>query len=311
MIQRIVGWVTGCLGFIASVIAISAALGNAPLKVVGDIEFHATAWVLLATVFFGVCCGLTVPPLVNRCWTAPRRARAARFQELLLEIKALRSYYDQHDSGRGAGGRDAYATQLAAALAGPRRGRIVSPSGYRRAIRHGGPRQAPHRGGGGGGRGMHARLQEQTRRLFDSTIQVVYRGQGDEPDRKIAGVVADSQVLWSRYELRRRQGGGVATSVVRGERFFQEVIHRPVPIDLNVLRALLRRPLSLTWAATGSSASPASVPRRRRASGPSPTGYPARGRESRGRLSAGCSRPTNVDDPTAGLITGMLVTGQR
>ena len=107
MIQRIVGWVTGCLGFIASVIAISAALGNAPLKVVGDIEFHATAWVLLATVFFGVCCGLTVPPLVNRCWTAPRRARAARFQELLLEIKALRSYYDQHDSGRGAGGRDA------------------------------------------------------------------------------------------------------------------------------------------------------------------------------------------------------------
>ena len=108
MIRRIVGGVAGCLGFIASVIAIWTALRDAPLKVVGEMELHPTAWVLLATVFIGVCCGLTVPPLFSHWWTDPRRARASRFRELLPEIGAVRAYYDQHArGGRGIGERDA------------------------------------------------------------------------------------------------------------------------------------------------------------------------------------------------------------
>ena len=110
MIRRIVGCVAGCLGFIASVIAIWTALGDAPLKVVGEMELHPTAWVLLATVFIGVCCGLTVPALFSHWWTDHRRARAARFQELLPEIRAVRAYYDQH--ALGGRGRPAFGVTL-------------------------------------------------------------------------------------------------------------------------------------------------------------------------------------------------------
>ena len=86
---RIWQWVSGGLGVIASVLAIASAVGE-PLKVVGDIEVHPTAWVLLATVFVSVCCALVVPPLFERWWAAPRRARVERFRELLLRIQEIR-----------------------------------------------------------------------------------------------------------------------------------------------------------------------------------------------------------------------------
>lgn len=96
----------------------------------------------------------------------------------------------------------------------------------------------------GGRFGAHYRVQDQARRLFDSTIQVVYSPVGG-PDRKVAGPVADEQTLWTNYELRARRGNGVATHVVLGSRFFAEVTNRPVPIDLGILRSLTRSALGI------------------------------------------------------------------
>ena len=86
---RIWQWVSGGLGVVASVLAIASAVGE-PLKVVGDMEVHPTAWILLATVFVSVCCALMVPPLFERWWAAPRRARVKRFRELLPRIQGVR-----------------------------------------------------------------------------------------------------------------------------------------------------------------------------------------------------------------------------
>ena len=101
---------------------------------------------------------------------------------------------------------------------------------------------AQHRSGGRFG--AHHRIQEQARRLFDSTIQVVYSPPGG-PDRKVVGPVADEQTLWTNYELRARRGNGVATQVVLGTRFFSEITERPVPIDLGILRSLSRSALGI------------------------------------------------------------------
>lgn len=50
MILRICRWVSGELGVTASVIAIVSAV-EGPLKVIGDMEIHATAWVgAIATI---------------------------------------------------------------------------------------------------------------------------------------------------------------------------------------------------------------------------------------------------------------------
>ena len=70
-------WVSGGIGVAAGVLGIVSAVGE-PLKVVGDMEVHPTAWVLLATVFTSVCCALVVPGLFERWWAAPRRARVER-----------------------------------------------------------------------------------------------------------------------------------------------------------------------------------------------------------------------------------------
>ncbi len=88
-------WVSGGIGVVAGVLGIVSAVGE-PLKVVGDMEVHPTAWVLLATVFTSVCCALVVPGLFERWWAAPRRARVERFRELLPRIQGIRE--DTHRS---------------------------------------------------------------------------------------------------------------------------------------------------------------------------------------------------------------------
>ena len=92
---RIWKWVSGGIGVVAGALGIVSAVGE-PLKVVGDMEVHPTAWVLLATVFTSVCCALVVPGLFERWWAAPRRARVERFRELLPRIQGIRE--DTHRS---------------------------------------------------------------------------------------------------------------------------------------------------------------------------------------------------------------------
>ena len=105
---------------------------------------------------------------------------------------------------------------------------------------------AGHRSGGR--LGVHARLQEQTRRLFGSTITVEYTVPGGGPVRQFqssTGPIAEEQTLWSDFHASERRGSNLVTSVRLGHKVFEEIVTRPVPIDLGVVRAMRRSSLGL------------------------------------------------------------------
>jgi hypothetical protein len=94
----------------------------------------------------------------------------------------------------------------------------------------------------GGRWGSITRVREQTKRLFSSSVSCT-----DTSDARLAGMnfaVADSYELW--WDPKSPEQNGLFSSHVRlGERFFEEVTQRPVPIDLRALRALKKSPMSL------------------------------------------------------------------
>lgn len=59
-----------------------------PLKVIGDMDVHATAWILLATVAFSLC-GASMTPIIDRWLFAPRRERIDRFRQLKPRVDAI------------------------------------------------------------------------------------------------------------------------------------------------------------------------------------------------------------------------------
>lgn len=100
-------WVTGSLSLVASVLAIVSHVGG-PLKLVGGLEVHPTAWILVVTVFAGLFGASVVHPVIDRWMLAPWRARVERFRGLKQEIVAVRNGFDQdladraHRQERGA-----------------------------------------------------------------------------------------------------------------------------------------------------------------------------------------------------------------
>ena len=98
----------------------------------------------------------------------------------------------------------------------------------------------------GGRWGSVTRLKEQTKRLFGSTISAIYE------DKQGFAVVnqplADQAVFW--WDGHPNQTGFWKSSVTLSERFFREVIDRPIPIDMRAIKALKKSPMALdiyTW----------------------------------------------------------------
>ncbi len=93
-----------------------------------------------------------------------------------------------------------------------------------------------------------ASLKEQTRRLFSSSITAVYEeGAGFAV---INQTVADRATLWWQQPHDHEQVRLWKSSVTLSETFFNEIIDRPVPIDMRALAALKKSPLALdiyTW----------------------------------------------------------------
>jgi len=87
-----------------------------------------------------------------------------------------------------------------------------------------------------------ASLKNQSRRLFASTVTATY-----EASDRIADIgyrLADSATLW--WEAGDpRQRGLWSSTVVLSEKFYREVVERPIPVDVRALRALRRSPLAL------------------------------------------------------------------
>ena len=90
--------------------------------------------------------------------------------------------------------------------------------------------------------GEHTRLRNQMRRLFNVHVQLIYEDEHGEAS--VNSLVADSTELW--WNPKRPTERSLWESKIElGEKFFHEIIQHPVPLDMNILKALKRSPLGL------------------------------------------------------------------
>ena len=90
--------------------------------------------------------------------------------------------------------------------------------------------------------GVRTRLRNQMRRLFSAYVSLVYE---DKRGMVIAGSqFADRAELWWN-ERKPDQPMLWESKIELGEKFFQEIINHPVPIDMNTLKAMKRSSLGL------------------------------------------------------------------
>lgn len=94
----------------------------------------------------------------------------------------------------------------------------------------------------GGRWGSITRLKEQARRLFSSTVSATY--DADDRFADMGFRVADQTLFWWDPQ-RPEQAALWQSTVTLSERFYNEVIAHPVPVDMRALRALKRSPLAL------------------------------------------------------------------
>lgn len=94
----------------------------------------------------------------------------------------------------------------------------------------------------GGKRGDMTRFRNQMIRLFGCTVSLVY--EGNDGYSRVSSLVADRHELW----WDPKQPGQTSlweSRIELGEKFFNEIIRNPVPLNMNVLKALKRSSLGL------------------------------------------------------------------
>lgn len=85
-------------------------------------------------------------------------------------------------------------------------------------------------------------LKEQMRRLFSASISCQYTGNHRDAGLNLQ-IVEDYQLWWSPKNP--DQLSLWESNVKLGERFFNEIINNPVPIDMRVIKAIKQSPLAL------------------------------------------------------------------
>ena len=95
----------------------------------------------------------------------------------------------------------------------------------------------------GGARGEQTRLRNQMKRLFGCTISMIYEDERGEA--RVSSLIADSTVFWWNDRKPDEQRPVWNSKIELGEKFFNEIINHPVPLDMNTLAALKRSPLGL------------------------------------------------------------------
>ena len=94
----------------------------------------------------------------------------------------------------------------------------------------------------GGPTGGRTRLRNQMKRLFNAHIQLVYEDKQREVS--VNSPIASHTEFW--WNERNPDELVLFNSKIRiGEDFFNEIIRRPVPLDMNILKAIKRSPLGL------------------------------------------------------------------
>ena len=94
----------------------------------------------------------------------------------------------------------------------------------------------------GGSRGERTRQRDQMKRLFNAHIQLAY--EGEQVSASVNSPVASRTGFWWNERTPGRQGLW-DSKIELGEKFFHEIIHHPVPLDMNILKALKRSSIGL------------------------------------------------------------------
>ena len=96
----------------------------------------------------------------------------------------------------------------------------------------------------GGKRSYRTRLQDQMERLFNSTVQLSYKA--DHGAGTMGTRVADRTEFW--WDPKRPGERALWQSKIElSEKFFNEIMQHPVPVDINILKALTRSALGLDY----------------------------------------------------------------
>ena len=85
-------------------------------------------------------------------------------------------------------------------------------------------------------------LKDQTRRLFSATVSASYEDANRAVDMGYR--LADKSMLWW-HPKKPEQAGLWQSTVTLSEQFFNEVVDRPIPIDMMAMQALKQSPLAL------------------------------------------------------------------
>ena len=94
----------------------------------------------------------------------------------------------------------------------------------------------------GGARGEQTRLRNQMNRLFSATVSLIYEDKSGF--KRVSSLVADKHEFW--WNERKPDAPVLFDSKIRlGEAFFQEINQHPVPLDMNILKAMKRSSLGL------------------------------------------------------------------
>ena len=94
----------------------------------------------------------------------------------------------------------------------------------------------------GGSTGVRTRLRNQMNRLFHASVELSY----EDKHRKqfVASRIVDRGEFW--WDPKRPDERSLWNSKIElGEKFFQEIVSHPVPLNMNALGALKRSPLGL------------------------------------------------------------------
>ena len=94
----------------------------------------------------------------------------------------------------------------------------------------------------GGAKGDRARLKNQMTRLFSCSVQLIYTDAGHQV--RVHSFIADRAEFW--WDTKQLNAPVLWDSTIElGEKFFEEIVAHPIPLDLNTLKSLKRSPLGL------------------------------------------------------------------
>ena len=88
----------------------------------------------------------------------------------------------------------------------------------------------------------YTRLRNQMDRLFNASVSLIYKDECGKAT--VNAMIADSTAFWWNPK-RLGQPSLWESKIELSEKFFNEIIHHPVPIDMNTLTALKRSSLGL------------------------------------------------------------------